>query len=51
MWAHMGDLLSLGCKVMPVRGDGFCFLKAIYVALYFDYNDVITVDHMENNIL
>ena len=32
-------------------GDGCCFLNGIDLVLYCDYDEVITVDHMANNIL
>ena len=36
---------------MPVRGCSFCFLNAIDLVLDCGYNDIVTVDHMVNNIL
>ena len=36
---------------MPVMGNGFCPLNAIDLVLYCDYNEMVTVDHMANNIL
>ena len=36
---------------MPVRGDDFCFLNAIGLVLYCDYNEVVTVDSLASNIL
>ena len=44
-------LVSHGCKVMPVRGDGFCFLNAIDLVLYCDNNEAVTVNSLESNIL
>ena len=44
-------LVSLGCKVMLVKGDGFCFLNAIDLVLYCGYVEVITLENMVNNIL
>ena len=32
-------------------GDGFCFLNAIELVLYCDYNEVVTLDEMVNTIL
>ena len=44
-------IYNLGCQVMPVRGDGFCFLNAIGMVLSCDYNEVIIFDSMEGTIL
>ena len=32
-------------------GDGFCFLNAIDLALYCQYNEVVMVDSLVSNIL
>ena len=44
-------LFSHSCQVTPVRGDGFCFLNAIYLLLCCDYNEVATVNSLANSIL
>ena len=44
-------LVSHGLKVTPVKGDGFCFLYAIDLVLYCDYNVAVTVDSLASNIL
>ena len=36
---------------MPIRGDGFCFLNAIDLVLYCEYNEVVTVNSLASNIL
>ena len=51
-WNQLGiHLVSLSQKVMPVMGDNFCFLNTIDLVLYCDYDEIVTVDHMVNNIL
>ena len=37
--------------VMPVMNDRFCFSNAIDLALIFDYDEIVTVDHVVNKIL
>ena len=44
-------LISHSHKIMPIRGDGFCFLNATDLILYHDYNKVVTVYCMASNIL
>ena len=39
------------CKVMPVQDDGFCFLTAIDLVVYCDFDEVEIVHHMVNSIL
>ena len=36
---------------MPVMSDGFSFLRAIDLVFFCDYDEVLIVDHMPNNIL
>ena len=51
-WKQIGIyLFRYSCQVMPARGDGFCFLNTIDLALYCDYNEVVMVDILANNIL
>ena len=51
-WDQLGiHMISLSQKVMPVMGNGSCFLNAIDLVLYHDYDGVVTVDHMANSIL
>ena len=51
-WNQLGiQLVSPGWKVMPVIDDYSCFLNANDLVLYCDYDEVVTVDHMANNIL
>ena len=42
---------NLGCQVMTVRSDGFCFLHAIEMVLYMDHDEVVTLDTMESTML
>ena len=44
-------IYKLGCHIMPVRDDGFCFLNAIDLVLYCNHNEVLTLDSMASNIL
>ena len=41
----------IGHQLMPVRGDGFCFLNAIDMELYCDHNAVVTFDSLASTIL
>ena len=51
-WDQLGIYLyNHSCQVMPVRGDGFCFLNVIDLALYCDYNEVVSVNSLESNTL
>ena len=36
---------------MPVLGDGFSCMNAIDLVLYCEYDEVVTADHMANNLL
>ena len=37
-WDQLGIYMyNHGCQVMPVRGDGICFLNAIDLVLYCDH--------------
>ena len=36
---------------MPVRGNGFCFLNALDLVLYCDYNEVVIVASLASSIL
>ena len=38
-------------KVHTVRGDGFCFLNAIGMVLYCDYDEIVIIDDIVNIIL
>ena len=38
-------------KLQPIKGDRFCFLNTIELVLYSDYDDIVTLDDMVNNIL
>ena len=40
-----------GCHIMPVMGDDFCFVNAINLVLYCDYNEVVMQDSLASNIL
>ena len=52
LWDQLSIYIyNLGHQVMPVRGDGFCFLNAIDMVLYCDHNEVVTFDSMESTIL
>ena len=44
-------MYTLGCHIMPGKGDGFCFLNAIYLVLYCDHNEVVTFDSLASIIL
>ena len=51
-WNHLGTYVyNLGYQIMPVRGDGFCFLNAIDMVLYCDHNEVVTFDSLASTIL
>ena len=42
---------NLRHQVIPVRVNGFCFLKAVDMVLSCDHNEVVTFDNMESTIL
>ena len=44
-------MFSHSHQVMPVKDDGFCFLNAIDLVPYCDYNEVVTVDSLASHIL
>ena len=51
-WDQLGIYIyNLGHQVMPVRGDGFCFLDAIDLVLYCYHNEVVTLNSLASNIL
>ena len=42
-WDQLGIYMyNLGYQVMPVQGDGFCFLNAIDLVLNCDHIEVVT---------
>ena len=44
-------IYNFGHQVMPVRGDGLCFLNAIDMVLYCDHNDMVTFNSIVSTIL
>ena len=51
-WGKLGIyLFSHGHQVTSVKGDGFCFLNAIELVLYYDYNDDLIINGLASNIL
>ena len=42
---------NLSHQVMPVRAGGICFLHALDMVLYLDYDEVVTFDSMESTIM
>ena len=49
-WDQLGiHLFSHGNQALPVRGDSFCFLNAIDLVFYCDY-EVVMVDSLESSV-
>ena len=46
-WWQVGIYrFSHGHQVIPVRGDGFCFLNTILLVLYCDYSEVVMLNSL-----